>query len=88
MEHPAEKGTWASWTSNDSRTIPAGASREFGKDGVLVRVLSSQGNEWMGVFAFGTSFPSAVTGVYHMPQENRFCVVSRGKADSVAVRRW
>ena len=55
-----------------------GASQESGKDGVLVEVFNAEGRNWTGVFAFGTFSPKGVTGVYQLPDESRFCVVSRG----------
>lgn len=55
-----------------------GATRESGKDGVLVEVFDAQGKNWTGVFAFGTYSPKGITGVYQLPDENCFCVVSKG----------
>lgn len=55
-----------------------GATCDSGKDGVLVDVVDAQGRNWTGVFAFGTFSPKGVTGVYQLPDESRFCVVSKG----------
>ena len=55
-----------------------GADRESGKDGVLVEVFNAKGENWTGVFAFGSFSPKGITGVYHLPDESRFCVVSKG----------
>ena len=55
-----------------------GTSQESGKDGVLVTAYSEQGDIWTGIFASGTSSPRGATGVYHLPDPNRFCVVAKG----------
>ena len=57
-----------------------GSSREEGKDGVIVKVFNTQGESWIGVFAFGLISPKGVTGIYQLPDEERFCVVSKGTA--------
>lgn len=55
-----------------------GASRKSGKDGVLVEVINAKGENWTGVFAFGTFSPKGVTGVYQTPNKSSFCVVAKG----------
>jgi hypothetical protein len=68
-----------------------GATRESGKDGVLVEVFNAQGDNWTGVFAFGTFSPKGMTGVYQMPDRDRFCVVAKGAAyvvDSTNPTDW
>lgn len=57
-----------------------GAYRESGKDGVVVEVFNAKGQKWVGVFAFGMVSPKGVTGIYQLPDDRRFCVVSKGAA--------
>lgn len=55
-----------------------GATTKRGKDGLIVEVISSEGTSWVGVFAFGEISPKGISGVYSMPDPDKFCVVSRG----------
>ncbi len=49
-----------------------------GKDGLLVKIVSSAGRSWVGVFSFGQISPNSISGVYSTPHPDKFCVVSRG----------
>ena len=49
-------------------------------DGVWLKIRSSNGEPWVGVFAFGYSSPSAVSRVISTPDPEALCVVSRGAA--------
>ena len=54
------------------------ATHETGKDGVMVEVFATSGRNWTGVFAFGKFSPKGITSVCQLPDENRFCVISKG----------
>ena len=49
-----------------------------GKDGLIVEIVSLEGSSWVGVFAFGEISPKGISGIYSMPDPDKFCVVSRG----------
>ncbi len=51
---------------------------EGGKDGLMLEVISLDGESWVGIFAFGEISPKGVSGVYTMPDPDKFCVVSMG----------
>lgn len=55
-----------------------GATTSGGRDGVMIEVTSAEGKKWVGVFAFGEISSSGITGLFSMPDMNKFCVVSRG----------
>lgn len=55
-----------------------GASTEGGSDGLIVEVISPYRKGWMGIFAFGKISPKAISGIYSMPDPDKFCVVSKG----------
>lgn len=55
-----------------------GANIQGGKDGIMVKVISSEGKSWIGVFAFGEISPTGISGIYSTPDPNNFCVVSKG----------
>lgn len=55
-----------------------GATTEGGKDGLMIEVISEQGERWVGIFAFGEISPKGILGVYTMPDPDKFCVVSMG----------
>jgi hypothetical protein len=55
-----------------------GASTQGGKDGLLIEVTPLQGESWVGVFAYGDLTPKGISGVYTLPNPDKFCVVSRG----------
>jgi hypothetical protein len=54
--------------------FPAG-TKDGGKDGLLLRFTTSNGNEWSGCFAFGDY---ELCGVFASPHPDRVCVVSNG----------
>ncbi len=56
-----------------------GASREGGRDGVLVEVRPDGGQAWVGVFAFGRFAQVGVSGIFATPDADRLCVVTRGE---------
>lgn len=56
-----------------------GATRNGGRDGVLVEVRPDHGQGWLGTFAFGRVTPKGVSGIFTLPDPNRFCVVSKGE---------
>jgi len=62
----------------EERYYYPGATTKSGKDGLIVEVISIEGKRWVGVFAFGEISPKAISGIYSMPDCNKFCVVSRG----------
>lgn len=49
-----------------------------GKDGLILEIISVDGLNWIGIFAFGEIDVKGKTGVYSMPDPDKFCVVSRG----------
>lgn len=49
-------------------------------DGLWLTFRSSNGESWVGVFAFGNSSPSAVSRVISTPDPEAVCIVSRGAA--------
>jgi len=55
-----------------------GASTQGGRDGILVKVISSEGKSWVGVFAFGEINTNGISGIYSMPDPNKFCIISKG----------
>ncbi len=55
-----------------------GASREGGRDGLLLEIHPDAGAPWLGVFAFGHVSPKGVSGVFTTPNPHRLCVVARG----------
>src|SRR5882762_4507899 len=63
-----------------------GASRDGGRDGLLVEVTPSEGKPWLGTFAFGYDSPRAITAIYSCPNENSLCVISAGLGCIVNVR--
>ncbi|WP_413512613.1 hypothetical protein [Myroides odoratus] len=63
---------------------PEGSNKE-GKDGVVVQVIPFESKDWVGVFAFGTFSSKGISGIYTMPNPNRFCIVSKGSGYIVSV---
>lgn len=55
-----------------------GAKLTGGKDGLIVRVVPVNGQEWVGVFATGDEFGTLLNGVFTCPDEDMICVVSGG----------
>ena len=62
----------------EERYYYPGATTKGGKDGLIVEVISLEGKRWIGVFAFGEISPKGISGIYSMPDPDKFCVVSRG----------
>jgi hypothetical protein len=56
-----------------------GASVQGGRDGVLVKVRSECGQEWLGTFAFGRLTQRGVSGLFTTPDPDRLCVVAAGE---------
>jgi hypothetical protein len=56
-----------------------GASREGGRDGILLEVSPEPGEPWVGIFAFGGFAPKGVSGLFTTPHRYRLCVVTRGE---------
>lgn len=54
------------------------ARTEGGKDGILVEITSFERRNWFGIFAFGEITPKGLTGIYSMPDSDKFCVVAKG----------
>lgn len=55
-------------------------------DGLWIRVCPTDGDSWVGVFAFGDqSSPGFVSRVLSSPDPDRICIVSRGAAYLVKV---
>ncbi|HVI48131.1 MAG TPA: hypothetical protein VM802_24905 [Chitinophaga sp.] len=55
-----------------------GANTQGGRDGIIVEVISSEGKNWIGVFAFGEISATGISALYSTPDPNKFCVVSNG----------
>jgi hypothetical protein len=55
-----------------------GASVQGGRDGVLARIRSECGQEWLGTFAFGGLIQRGVSGIFTTPDPDRLCVVAAG----------
>jgi hypothetical protein len=51
-----------------------------GRDGVIVKISPSNGDSWVGVFAFGDMLPSGECSVYEGPESNCLTVVAKGEA--------
>jgi hypothetical protein len=49
-----------------------------GQDGVTVRVTSTEGESWIGTFAFGKIAPNGLSGVFTTPNPKRILVVAKG----------
>jgi hypothetical protein len=62
-----------------------GASREGGRDGLLVEARPEHGPPWMGVFAFGRITAKGVSGVFTTPDPHRLCAIARGAGYLVSV---
>lgn len=56
-----------------------GATTKGGEDGLLLKVRSEHGQEWLGTFAFGRVSPKGISGLYTTPDPERFCVLARGE---------
>jgi len=54
------------------------ASTQGGKDGIIVQVGSTQGQTWIGVFAFGNITRNGFSGVFTTPHQSKLCVVANG----------
>ncbi|MBO0757412.1 MAG: hypothetical protein J2P54_16270, partial [Bradyrhizobiaceae bacterium] len=63
------------------------ASVQGGRDGVLVKVRSERGQEWLGTFAFGHLTPNGVSGIFTTPDPDRLCVVAAGEGYFVSANR-
>lgn len=63
---------------SEERYYYPGASTQAGKDGLVIKVISSEGKSWIGVFAFGEISRNSISGVYTTPDANKFCVVAKG----------
>lgn len=50
----------------------------MGRDGLIVRIVPPSSSPWYGVFAFGRLATKTKTGLYTTPNEEEFCVVSKG----------
>lgn len=50
-----------------------------GCDGLIVEVIPTKGNRWVGMFAFGTFSKSGLRGIYACPGGRTLCVVSSGE---------
>jgi hypothetical protein len=55
-----------------------GATTQKGKDGLIIKVIPSENESWIGVFAFGEISIKGVSGIYTTPNPEKLCVVSRG----------
>ena len=55
-----------------------GANLNGGNDGVVVKISKGNGNDWVGVFAFGNINNKGITGIYSTPNKDKFCVVAKG----------
>ncbi|GGF23845.1 hypothetical protein [Flavobacterium limi] len=62
----------------DNRYYYPGDASCGGKDGLIVKVIPSQGESWIGVFSFGEISYKGLCGVYTTPNPDKFCVISRG----------
>jgi hypothetical protein len=60
-----------------------GATTAGGRDGLLLRFASANGEEWSGCFAFGDY---EFCGVFAVPDPDCACIVSRGAGYWVKVR--
>lgn len=54
------------------------ASKFGGQDGIIVQIESNEGNQWIGVFAFGKLIKEGFSGFYTTPHLNKLCIVSNG----------
>ena len=67
------------------------ASKQGGRDGIIVEVRPAQGLPWLGTFAFGQITPKGSSGVFTTPNVERLCVVSRGEGyfvSTIAPGSW
>ncbi len=55
-----------------------GAYTTHGKDGLILKVTASNDLSWIGIFAFGSFDKNGFSGLFTMPDDDKFCVVSNG----------
>lgn len=68
-----------------------GASREGGKEGLLVRVTPTSGQPWIGVFSAYGPVRQGTGKLYAMPEIGKLCVVVGGPGyivDAVDPMKW
>ena len=56
-----------------------GGTEAGGANGLIVRVSATDGEPWIGIFAFGRVSRSGVSGLYTSPRSGWMCVVSLGQ---------
>ncbi len=56
-----------------------------GRDGVLVRVVPSEGESWLGTFAFG-ALRTGIDRILSMADPQKLCVIARGAGYVVSAR--
>lgn len=66
-------------TNPIKRLFYPGATSIGGRDGVHVHVTPHRGDEWIGVFAAGSSGQTAVTELCRTPNPKKLCVVANGQ---------
>jgi hypothetical protein len=72
-------------SENTKRVFYPGGLESGGHDGLNIRVVPYEGEEWIGTFASGRFGPKTVTGVFTTPNPNKFCAISEGQAYIVDV---
>jgi len=77
--------------ANPRRWFYPGANESGGQDGVNVQIVPSEGEKWIGTFAFGRFGAKSITGVFTTPNPDELCVVSEGQAfmvDATRPKKW
>lgn len=64
-----------------------GLATNGGKDGIIIKFEPHNGDNWVGMFAFGEFAKNGFSGVFSMPDPNKLCVVSNGTGYIVDVKR-
>jgi hypothetical protein len=63
--------------------FPSG-NKAAGNDGLILKISPFSGKPWIGIFAFGDITKNGLSGVYSMPDKEKFCVVSNGMGYMIA----
>jgi hypothetical protein len=63
--------------------FPSG-EKTASNDGLILKISPFSSKPWIGIFAFGDITKNGLSGVYSMPDKEKFCVVSNGMGYIVA----
>jgi len=57
-----------------------------GENGCILEIISERESSWTGVFAYGKISSKGISGIYTMPNPDKFCVISRGSGYIVSAK--